>query len=636
MNSELLKLHPERHPMLPWMSLEEALPLLETEEGRARYADWINKHKRRVMLAENDETGDPFRNGWELPHWVDADAQLKTMERGHCCFGGKRATKSERAAKRVVQAAWHLARSRIWCMQGSLKTSIAEQQSLIWKYLPREFKALNGKARHAWSKLNYSQDMGFASNVIVFPNRSEIHFLTYNQDPSEYTGWKLGAQPTAENRAALERYPWLINIGAWCDENLPLLWFENMEMRCSTWASKWVWTFSTMDGMTQTMKATAGVPRTIQSRPAELLPATRKHVSDCPEGHMPYIAESSNRGIGIIYFHTAFNPFPPNYEQVKLRLEGKPERAIKQDAYGYAEDVQQRAFPKFSAWNVINEEDLPAEGTNYMLVDPASARMYFAIWVRVAPGNPSRYYIYRDHPDMPQWGPWAVASKRQEDLDGVAGPAQVSQGWGWAQYKNTWLAKEKIVVPTAMRALPPDMIGSTELDAACAREKDPFRRRILRQAILKGEDLDKVTEPIQIRFLDSRAAVNPQKTSQGTTTPIAEFAKIDIHPTTGAVLAPSMAFAQTSGVDEITGYTCVNDLLNWDMDKPFCQDMNEPRLYVSKNCEQVITALSTYTATGGEKGGWKDPCDLVRYMATTTGILHVKGGTVKTRGGGSH
>lgn len=634
-SAELIKMHPERHPMLPWMSLEEAMPLLETPEGRGRYANWVNTHRRRVILAESDEEGDPYQYGWELDHWRRADAVLRASGRGQCVFGGKRATKSERAARRVVQSAMHLARTRIWCMQGTGKTSIAEQQSLVWKYLPPHIKAINGKSRHGWAKLNYTQDGGFASNILVLPNRSEIHFLTYNQDDGEYQGWSLGAPPTADNRRLLEdseRYWWLINIGAWADENLTLSWFDTIELRCATRAAKWMWTFSTLDGMTQTMKAAVGVPKTIESRPAVLLAQNRRHVSDCPEGHMPVVQQSSNQGISIVYFHTDQNPFPPNYEQVKMRLSGKTEKVIKQDAYGYAEDIRNRAFPKFSAWNVIPVSALPAFGTNYQFLDPAGARMWFSVWVRVV-GAPPRFYIYRDQPERTKWGAWAIPSKNQEELDGVAGPAQNGRGWGWVAYKQSWLSAEQVFVPPHLRAVNAETLKTSDIENAIAFEQDPYRQGLLRAAILEGRDVESVSEDICQRYIDPRACEMPQATASGATTALIELGSTQLNPVTGAIDGPSMLFSPAPGLAIDTGITAVNQLLDWDMTQPLCPMVNEPRLYVSENCEQVIEMMNTFTGTGGRDAGHKDPFDLVRYIATA-GLWHRQ--PVKTRRGGSY
>ena len=57
--------------------------------------------------------------------------------------GGKRAAKSEWAAKRFVESCVTYGDSLRWAFQDNERTSIATQQKLIWKYLPPELKALN-------------------------------------------------------------------------------------------------------------------------------------------------------------------------------------------------------------------------------------------------------------------------------------------------------------------------------------------------------------------------------------------------------------------------------------------------------------------------------------------------------------
>ena len=135
------------HPVIALPHAGQVVALLVQPEGKAKLLDVLAKREKSILLAD-EEGGDPFRYGIELPHWTEADADLKAQGRGQYCSGGKRATKSERAAWRVVQAAVHLPKSIIWCLQANLETSIATQQKMIWKYLPLEIKAMNGRKRH--------------------------------------------------------------------------------------------------------------------------------------------------------------------------------------------------------------------------------------------------------------------------------------------------------------------------------------------------------------------------------------------------------------------------------------------------------------------------------------------------------
>lgn len=652
-------LRPAWHPILPNLTADEVAALAQTAEGRAAYAQWLNARQARIIGADEEE-GDPYFHGWgarrgELPHWDRADADLKQAGKGQYVAGGKRATKSERAAWRAVKAAVELPRLKLWCLQGSERTSISEQQSLIWKYLPRAIKALNGKARHGWTKVNYSQDNGFANRILVFPNRSEMHFITYNMDPKEYQGWQLGALLSRELEEKVRRTPDLFNLGAWADEDMPVEWFHTLQLRCTTRNACWMWTFSTLEGITTTIKEITDGAATTASEPAELLPPHQRHVPDCPPGHMPTVQRARQDGISIVYFHSRYNPFPPNYENVRAICAGKPVKITMRDAYGYSEDTRHRAFPKFGPWNIIDEKDLPAEGTNYLVCDPAGSRNWFCVWVRVAPGNPSRFYLYREWPDEGRYGQWAVPSKNPNKFDGDAGPAQKPLGLGYPKLKRTWLELERIHVPAEVKSRvlsleskvgtappgTPDARLETRdarletLDARLKTVLDPQRRARIVAAIENGEELGELSEEIYARFIDPRAG-RDARTAQGDggTCPIDELAK-DGRDESGRIIAPGMPFLPAPGLSREAGIQAVNDLLDWNEYEPLQPILNEPRLYVVRGCGNVIWMFNNNTATGGEDAACKDPEDVCRYLATA-GLAYIDPSLPVGRGQGAY
>lgn len=620
------------HPLLPWLAPEEELALADLPGGLEELAKLHNERERRIRDATED--GDPFRWGFELDHWGEADTELKRVKSGQYISGGKRATKSERAAKRVVQAAMFLPKAKIWCLQGDITTSIATQQQLIWKYLPKEIKKLNGRGRRGVAKINYSIDGGFTERVLVLPNRSSIFFLTFNQEPKDYQGWAIGSAEHDKVEELCRRHPWLHNLGAWADEDMPLDWFTTITERCTTTGAKWLWTFTTLSGITTTIKQVLGTPRTIKSRRAELLAAEVKHVEDCPPGEMPYVVEPSTPGVSVMYFHTDLNPFPPNYENMKALYGHRSSDVIKNNLYGYARDTLNRAWPLFGAWNIVKPEHLPAVGTNYMVMDPAGSRNWATIWVRVAPGNPRKLYVYRDWPPAQEYGEWAVPSSDPHQPDGDMGPAQRSFGWGYAQYKNEWLRRERIV--------PLVRLGHVI-------ERDPYRQGMVEQAVtalkakgVEGETLNSqlstlnFQELIRDRLIDPRAGKSPHATEKGGTCIMDELARENREPNTGRLIAPRMFFYAAPGLNlDKEGIPAVNALLYWDTEEPLTPQLNEPHLYVSEECQQVIWCLENYTARGGESGGTKDMADLLRYMATAD-LRHADPAAVRSVGGGSY
>lgn len=568
---------PTPHPFLPWFTDAEIVPVLRQPDGPAQVAALFKEREERIVMASED--GDPLRCGFELTNWPDAD-RLMTDHKLIYVAGGKRASKSEWAAKRVVQSALAHGRGILWCMQDNVRTSISTQQKLIWKFLPPELKRLNGKEdRRRVFKISYSPANGFANGILVLPNRTEIHFLTYNQDVKEFQGWEIGANvaDVGDDTSPLQHIP---NIGAWADENLTLPWLETLDFRSTTRSGKILWTFSTTEGITTTIKEVLGTPETVESRFAELLP-DRVNIPGLPVGHMPYIQTCTRPKTAAIYFFTEFNVFGENYAGVKSLCQGRPSHYIEENAYGYARDVMNKAFPMFGEWNIVDPKHIPTQGTNYMFTDPAGARNWATLWVRVTPGG--KMWIYRDWPDAQTYGEWAVPADDPTQPDGKPGSAQRSLGLGVDQMKETWLRLEGGNVPPSSK------------------------------------------EEIFQRFIDPRAGRNPHMELHGGTCLVDQFAD-GKNP---MILTPA------SGVDVERGLSVVNDLLWWDNTKLLDMVANAPRLFVSRECKQIIWMMTNYTGRGGEKAGAKDFADLVRYMALAE-LEHYTDTTLKSLGGGAY
>lgn len=570
------------HPFLPWFSDEELLNILTTDpEGAPRVAAMFKEREERIFLAGDE--GDPLRCGFELEHWKDADELLKT-----CCdflyvAGGKRASKSEWAAKRVVRSALKYPKGVIWCFQDNHPTSIATQQKLIWKFLPPHIKAMNGKLdRHRVTAVNYSVKNGFADGILVLPNRTAIHFLTYNSEVKDYQGWEIGAPVLARDLDAE-----IPNIGAWADEDMTLKWLQTVQFRAATRGAKVLWTFSTTAGITMTIKEFLGTPKTVKTRYAELLGA-RQNLTGLPLGHMPYVQMCSAPRHAAIYFHSDMNVFGQNYANVRALCEGRPPAFIEENAYGYARDVMNKAFPLFGEWNIIKRENLPKKGTRYMLTDPGDgSRNWATLWVLVGPDD--IHYIYRDWPDQQSYGEWAVPSEDPNQPDGDRGPAQRTMGYGIAQLAEEWRGLEVL----------PEEPG------------------------VKREDVKR--ESIFERYVDPRAGNTKHIEEHGGTNIIEKF----------AALEEPMYFTAASGQEKSIGFAHVNTLLWWDREKPLCARLNAPKLYVCEDCLQVIWMFSNYTDRGGERGGCKDFADLVRYMALAD-LQYFEEDGFKSYGGGAY
>lgn len=622
-------LHWTPHPLLPVPPEATLGYWLAQPGGDAKLAQYYAQREKLIGLSEQN----PYAYGTEPDHWRDADALLALDILILMIFGGNRAGKSEYAAKRVVQDAVKFPESTLYCLHENVTASIALQHKLVWKYLPPEYKKLNNARKDAVRKINYSQANGFTDGKIVLPNASEIFFLTYGQTPGDFEGLELGAKHTPGR------------LGVWADENLSLPWLNMLKLRLASRSGKLMWTFTPVNGITPCIKELLGTTaKTVQSKFAELLP-DRVNVPGLPEGHMPYVVEPYFTKARAIYFHSILNPFGNHYVNIRSLVQGKPSEYIERRAYGYSRDVGQRQFPLFGEWNIIAPENLGATGTNYMFTDPAGARNWATVWVRVLPGHPPILQFYRDWPSEQRYGEWAVASTREmtadsrRGWDGDPGPAQNSLGFGITQYKQLWLREETFT----------GTLG-TPLGQA-----DPYRVRLWEEAQRgsggerekgkgrggEGESDSPATETltlheaIQDRYLDSRAARNKHASEKGGTCIADELARTQYAPGGEEVAGPPMRFRMASGVDIEEGVSEINELLFWHKEETMIPLLNAPRLYVSSECRQLIWAMQNSTGRGGESGACKDFIDLVRYVALAR-LHYLPPGGLEVSEGGSY
>ena len=124
------------HPVLK--KPDESIMKTMVEKNGIEYVSKLIQLREDKILAEKL---DPYRHGFDLPHWQEADELLKSKQEV-LILGGNRASKTEWAAKRIVQTLINLKDARVWCLHTTNQSSIQMQQSVIYKYLPSEFKEL--------------------------------------------------------------------------------------------------------------------------------------------------------------------------------------------------------------------------------------------------------------------------------------------------------------------------------------------------------------------------------------------------------------------------------------------------------------------------------------------------------------
>lgn len=635
------------HPLIPFPPEDVALEKLRRGE-----LDVLVKALQMRREFVGRAISDPLNYEPEPVLWRDADALLMPGRRGDrsrlvlalAVLGGNRSSKSFYCGKRLMKDAVEYPGSLMLCLAEDVLSSIRTQQEIVWHYMPAAWKALNGRRHSHWS-IHYSVANGFSDRRLVLPNGTRIIFKTYNENPDEVEGWEFGAKTG-------------LCVGVWADENLRLPWLQVLLRRTKFRAANLLWSFTPVHGMTPALKELLGDGEVKVWRAAKLLP-DRVNVAGGPPGQMPYVRMGVERTTRAIYFHTELSPFGPGpngapdssgrryFDAVREDCDGKSSDYVRRVAYGWCDDVAGRKFPHFGPCHVIPTDELPAEGTNYMLTDPHGDRPWATIWVRITPDR--RMVVYRDWPAKRQYGEWAIPSSRElgrdskRGWDGDPGPAQRSQGFAFWRYKQIWLEQERLPTglfngrwlakdPQAKKALDQWMFMAEQVPKELNSNGEPCWTVEQVEEVLKKNEPPR--ESIQLRYADPRALANPSAANdEGAMTLYIKFQE-EQRDGDGNVLAPRMVILPAftgKGIEE--GCALLNDLIDFDQEKPI-GEFNRPRLLVVEEAEQVRWALMNYTGIDPD-GACKDWIDLLRYavqsnltyispdrMARTTGCLN--------------
>jgi phage terminase large subunit-like protein len=498
---------PDVKMLVEKLGIEKAAQILEIREDK--------------ILAEKL---DPYRHGFEPEHWKKADELLKNKQE-ILVLGGNRAGKTEWMAKRVIQTLINKDNAMVWCLHTTQKSSIQMQQNVVWKYMPPELK--NCKKTKV-TNIAYSQKNGFSEESFILPNGSQCVFMNYAQKRDVIEGGECDL--------------------IWCDELVPMDWVETLRYRIVTRRGKLAITFTPISGYSQVVKDFVAGCTFKEWLPATILDPNVSYVGGVPKGHMPFVAHAHRNNASVLWFHSQLNPYNPFDELVKT-LDGKNLYEKKIRAYGWADNTVGNQFPRFSDTHIIDSKDVPAEGTNYMVVDPAGARNWFMIWARK--GNDGNLYVYREFPDI-SYGEWALPSEKPDGKEGMA--QRNGAGMGIDDYKK--------------------LIRTLEGD-----------------------------EEIMERYIDPRAGATQAVGRDGGTS-IIELLDGGEEP---------MYFSPAAGIGIDQGVAMINDLIAWNQQEPL-SPINQPKLFVTKDCQNLIYCLKEWTGADGDKGPTKDPIDCLRYL----------------------
>ncbi len=369
---------------LVWKSHPLLVPPTVEEMARMEPSKLMDLHTMYHDAIENAEQ-DPYRYGFELTSWGKADDLLRKFNEA-IILGGNRSGKTSYAAKAVVRAALENPGSVIMCFSQNADVSVRQQQSAIYDALPIEMRV---KTLGTEANVSYTRKNGFSKGSLILPgSRSHIIFKTYAQFLNNDTileGAELGS-----------RDPKWINVGAWCDEYLigPEL-IATLRFRLATRNAKLLVTFTPIDGYTDVVRDYMEGAKTVETKKAPLL----------QNREVPLVQHSRSRDAGILYFHSADNPFG-GFERIAQDLKGRPEEEILCRFYGIPTKSVSTKFPLFSRnVNVVKHESIPRENvTRYMVLDPAGRKNWFMCWIAV--DATETYWVYREWPDI-NVGPWA-------------------------------------------------------------------------------------------------------------------------------------------------------------------------------------------------------------------------------------
>lgn len=555
-----------KHPVLQLPSAEWVVQTLGQPDGRTRLVKGLEQRERLIQLMEDD----PYRYGYE-PHpplctrrcWDDA-RRLLDHYRMLLITTRNRNSKTEFAAKEVCKRLM-LGGKIIWCLCQDNPTSIRAkgQQETIWKYLPAEIKALNGKRSDTFA-LNYGPKNKFTDNAFLIPGAngeiSECRFMNYEQKIEIIEG------------GAIDFY--------WADELVPVDWLLTLNGRLIDRQGHGLATFTPVRGYNEAYGMVFQGSRVIEDQEFPL-EKDKVHWQGLAPGRIPYIVEATDPRYAGMIFPPDANPYV-SFEQLLREWERATYEVRMIRLAGIAKKKAGNRFPKFNAAvHIIPADKVPKGGTNFFCVD-FQGRNWFMLWVRVIRiGDRLEHIVYREWPDQPTYGEWAT---RSDKPNGARGPAQNSLGLGYKGYRQIILSAE----------------GWT-----LAQMEEEWRR--IRDGVT--ESVPRGAELIAERRGDPRSGKAPVTTQEtGTTCNFDELLKLGLE----IVAAPGLAINE--GVDKI------NDLLNYDEDAfreaGQLTPLNTPALRFSDACRNTIDCLALWTGQGSEKEqASKDPIDCLRYLA---------------------
>jgi hypothetical protein len=119
------------------------------------------------------------------------------------------------------------------------------------------------------------------------------------------------------------------------------------------------------------------------------------------------------------------------------------------------------------------------------------------------------------------------------------------------------------------------------------------------------------------RLIDPRLGAAKYQTQEGASSIIEDLSDA------------GLVFIPAPGIDIEDGLQALQTKMSYNKKKPI-DSINRPHFYISDRCQNIISALQEYTAEGGQEEAWKDPIDVIRYLAVS-GANYVSPDSMKTK-----
>lgn len=388
------------------------VPVLPKETLNSLSDEKLYKYVQARKKAEELALESPVAWGWKTPAWQKVLDNWKDYPI-QVVLGGVRSGKSTLASRLCVWALGNIPEAEIRCYHVNTDRSQQDQQRFVWAALPEPLKNIPVKKSFSHS-IQYNQRTGFTNDMLILPplegwtRGGRIDFGNYKQ-------WESDNRVTEGFKAHL----------IWCDESVPMGFFETIIYRTADYHGRLLLTFTTLDGWTPLVQDILGKTKTLEYRYSTLL--KRK---------LPVLQESlSRKGALIHYFWTEDNPWI-DANVFRAMLDGRPQDEVLCRAYGIPTKAATAVFTKFDQTvNVVKHEDLPFiknpqyKVTRYMAIDPGGSKNWFMLWVAIDQSN--TWWVYREWPDRQTYGDWAEPGPT---IEGKPGPAQRSLGFGIKDY----------------------------------------------------------------------------------------------------------------------------------------------------------------------------------------------------------